>query len=79
MSCMEKYTNSMAQLQRECRFRFTFPSRHVTTIYKANGFTIFLNRTAYASFGGLLMALTGAYRHVSNITVGDNVYLLARK
>lgn len=35
--------------------------------------------TAYASFGGLLMALTGAYRHVSNITVGDNIYLLARK
>lgn len=35
--------------------------------------------TAYASFGGLLMALTGAYRHVSSITVGDNVYLLARQ
>jgi len=38
-----------------------------------------LRSTAYASFGGLLMALTGAYRHVSAITVGDNVYLLARK
>lgn len=36
-------------------------------------------RTAYASFGGLLMALTGQYRHLSSITVGDNVYLLARK
>lgn len=36
-------------------------------------------RTAYASFGGLLMALTGHYRHLSSITVGDNIYLLARK
>ncbi|SCZ90742.1 BZ3500_MvSof-1268-A1-R1_Chr1-3g02205 [Microbotryum saponariae] len=35
--------------------------------------------TAYASFGGLLMALSGSYRHVSNVTVGENVYLLLRR
>ncbi|WFD32652.1 DNA-directed RNA polymerases I, II, and III subunit RPABC3 [Malassezia sp. CBS 17886] len=34
--------------------------------------------TVYASFGGLLMALTGAYRHLSKLTVGANVYLLVR-
>lgn len=35
--------------------------------------------TAYASFGGLLMALKGDYRHLSAVTVGENIYLLARK
>ncbi|WFD04900.1 DNA-directed RNA polymerases I, II, and III subunit RPABC3 [Malassezia vespertilionis] len=34
--------------------------------------------TVYASFGGLLMALTGSFRHLSKITVGANVYLLVR-
>ncbi|PWN53150.1 RNA polymerase [Violaceomyces palustris] len=34
--------------------------------------------TVYGSFGGLLMALTGSYRHLSNVTVGANVYLLLR-
>ncbi|CAO1617093.1 unnamed protein product [Jaminaea pallidilutea] len=34
--------------------------------------------TVYGSFGGLLMALTGNYRHLSNVTVGNNVYLLLR-
>lgn len=34
--------------------------------------------TVYGSFGGLLMALTGAYRHLSKLTVGSNVYLLMR-
>lgn len=34
--------------------------------------------TVYASFGGLLMALTGSYRHLSNLAVGSNVYLLIR-
>lgn len=34
--------------------------------------------TVYGSFGGLLMALTGSYRHLSKITVGTNVYLLIR-
>ncbi|ORY85377.1 RNA polymerase I [Leucosporidium creatinivorum] len=35
--------------------------------------------TAYASFGGLLMALSGSYRHVSGVTVGEYVYLLLRR
>lgn len=35
--------------------------------------------TAYASFGGLLMALRGSYRHLANVIVGENVYLLMRK
>lgn len=35
--------------------------------------------TAYASFGGLLMALGGAYRHLRDLSVGNNVYLLVRK
>lgn len=34
--------------------------------------------TVYGSFGGLMMALTGNYRHMSNITIGSNVYLLMR-
>lgn len=34
--------------------------------------------TAYVSFGGLLMALTGVYRHMANLTVGEYVYLLLR-
>lgn len=35
--------------------------------------------SAYASFGGLLMALSGSYRHVNSITVGQNIYILLRK
>ena len=38
-----------------------------------------LFRTAYASFGGLLMALTGSFRHMTNIVLGDPVFLLMRK
>ncbi|KAG8821821.1 DNA-directed RNA polymerases I, II, and III subunit RPABC3 [Serendipita sp. 401] len=34
---------------------------------------------AYISYGGLLMALAGHYRHMSNIILGENVYLLLRK
>ncbi len=37
------------------------------------------SRTAYFSFGGLLMALRGSYRHLANVVVGENVYLLMRK
>lgn len=36
-------------------------------------------RTAYASFGGLLMALSGSYRHISGVSVGEYVYLLIRR
>ncbi|KAI9012621.1 RNA polymerase [Phycomyces nitens] len=35
--------------------------------------------SVYASFGGLLMCLEGDYRHLQNITVGENIYLLLRK
>ncbi|PPQ89581.1 hypothetical protein CVT25_012326 [Psilocybe cyanescens] len=35
--------------------------------------------TAYISFGGLLMSLTGSSRHMTSIVLGDPVYLLMRK
>ncbi|KAF5356048.1 hypothetical protein D9756_003907 [Leucocoprinus leucothites] len=35
--------------------------------------------TAYASFGGLLMSLTGSFRHMTSIVLGDPIYLLVRK
>ncbi|GJJ09498.1 hypothetical protein Clacol_003721 [Clathrus columnatus] len=35
--------------------------------------------TVYASFGGLLMSLTGSHRHLQNIVLGDPVYLLMRR
>ncbi|CAI2187454.1 4597_t:CDS:2 [Funneliformis geosporum] len=33
----------------------------------------------YISFGGLLMALEGDFRHVQNIHVGQNVYMLMKR
>ncbi|KAG9295644.1 hypothetical protein G9A89_002962 [Geosiphon pyriformis] len=33
----------------------------------------------YISFGGLLMALEGDHRHITNIYVGQNCYLLLRR
>ncbi|KAF7306676.1 DNA-directed RNA polymerases I, II, and III subunit RPABC3 [Mycena indigotica] len=35
--------------------------------------------TAYASFGGLLLSLTGSYRHMTSIVLGEPVYLLMRR
>ncbi|GHJ84890.1 hypothetical protein NliqN6_1292 [Naganishia liquefaciens] len=35
--------------------------------------------TAYLSFGGLLMALRGNYRALSNLVIGENVYLCVGK
>ncbi|KAJ7169571.1 hypothetical protein C8R46DRAFT_201838 [Mycena filopes] len=35
--------------------------------------------TAYASFGGLLLSLTGSFRHMTSIVLGDPVYVLMRK
>ncbi|KAF8973721.1 hypothetical protein BDZ97DRAFT_1776492 [Flammula alnicola] len=35
--------------------------------------------TAYISFGGLLLSLTGSFRHMTSIVLGDPVYLLMRK
>ncbi|KAG1867894.1 RNA polymerase I [Suillus subalutaceus] len=34
---------------------------------------------AYASFGGLLLSITGSYRHLTNVVLGDPVYVLLRK
>ncbi|TFL06636.1 RNA polymerase [Pterulicium gracile] len=48
-------------------------------IYKFDGGTTSEVVTVYASFGGLLMSLTGSFRHMSNIILGDPVYLLLRK
>ncbi|CAK5265293.1 unnamed protein product [Mycena citricolor] len=34
--------------------------------------------TAYVSFGGLLLSLTGSFRHMTNIVLGDPIYVLLR-
>ncbi|KAF7965656.1 hypothetical protein HWV62_37031 [Athelia sp. TMB] len=47
-------------------------------VYKFDGGTAEIV-TAYASFGGLLMSLTGSFRHMTNIVLGDPVYILLRK
>ncbi|TFK41012.1 hypothetical protein BDQ12DRAFT_703852 [Crucibulum laeve] len=47
-------------------------------VYKFDGGTAEIV-TAYASFGGLLMSLTGSFRHMTNIVLGDPVYLLMRR
>ncbi|KAL1952051.1 hypothetical protein VTO73DRAFT_1200 [Trametes versicolor] len=35
--------------------------------------------TAYASFGGLLMSITGSFRHMTSIVLGDPVFILLRR
>ncbi|EOR03519.1 hypothetical protein E3P92_03799 [Wallemia ichthyophaga] len=35
--------------------------------------------TAYISFGGLLLAITGHVRYLSDISVGEDLYLLVRR
>jgi DNA-directed RNA polymerase I, II, and III subunit RPABC3 len=37
------------------------------------------NRAVYVSFGGLLMCLAGDQRHLQELNVGDQLYLLMRK
>ncbi|KAK1223814.1 DNA-directed RNA polymerases I, II, and III subunit RPABC3 [Marasmius sp. AFHP31] len=46
-------------------------------VYKFDGGTAEVV-TAYASFGGLLMSLTGSFRHMTNIVLGDPIYILLR-
>ncbi|KAF9044870.1 RNA polymerase I [Hymenopellis radicata] len=46
-------------------------------VYKFDGNTQEIV-TAYASFGGLLMSLTGSFRHMTNVVLGDPIYLLMR-
>ncbi|KAG7450351.1 RNA polymerase [Guyanagaster necrorhizus] len=47
-------------------------------VYKFDGGTAEIV-TAYASFGGLLMSLTGSFRHMTSIVLGDPIYLLMRR
>ncbi|KIJ68285.1 hypothetical protein HYDPIDRAFT_124610 [Hydnomerulius pinastri MD-312] len=47
-------------------------------VYKFDGGTAEIV-TAYASFGGLLLSLTGSFRHMANIVLGDPVYILVRR
>ncbi|KAI6132696.1 RNA polymerase [Pisolithus croceorrhizus] len=35
--------------------------------------------TVYASFGGLLLSLTGFFRHMAGIVLGDPIFILLRK
>ncbi|KIM67166.1 hypothetical protein SCLCIDRAFT_228185 [Scleroderma citrinum Foug A] len=47
-------------------------------VYKFDGGTAEIV-TAYASFGGLLLSLTGSFRHMASIVLGDPIYILLRK
>ncbi|KAH7915390.1 RNA polymerase I [Hygrophoropsis aurantiaca] len=47
-------------------------------VYKFDGGTAEIV-TAYASFGGLLLSLTGSFRHLTSVVLGDPVYILIRK
>ncbi|KAF8898570.1 RNA polymerase I [Infundibulicybe gibba] len=47
-------------------------------VYKFDGSTSEIV-TVYASFGGLLLSLTGSFRHLTSVVLGDPVYLLIRK
>ncbi|KAG8951992.1 DNA-directed RNA polymerases I, II, and III subunit RPABC3 [Tulasnella sp. 424] len=35
--------------------------------------------TVYVSFGGLLMSLAGSFRHLQNVVIGENIYILMRR
>jgi len=48
-------------------------------VYKFDGGTSSEIVTAYMSYGGLLMTLTGSHRHMTGIVLGDPVYLLMRR
>lgn len=61
--------------QKKC---LTHPTPFSLQIYKYDEGAASDTVTVYGSFGGLLMALTGNYRHLSNVTIGNNVYLLLR-
>ncbi|KAF9240927.1 RNA polymerase I [Melanogaster broomeanus] len=47
-------------------------------VYKFDGGTAEIV-TAYASFGGLLLSLSGSFRHMANVVLGDPIYILLRK
>ncbi|KAG2754597.1 nucleic acid-binding protein [Suillus brevipes Sb2] len=48
------------------------------TVYKFDPDLPTLCNTAYASFGGLLLSITGSYRHLTNVVLGDLAYVLLR-
>ncbi|THH11110.1 hypothetical protein EW145_g856 [Phellinidium pouzarii] len=48
-------------------------------VYKFDGGASSEIVTAYISFGGLLMTLTGSHRHMTGIVLSEPVYLLIRR
>lgn len=42
-------------------------------------FQLTKGRTAYISFGGLLLVITGAYRHLAKLRAEDDLYCLCRR
>ena len=65
---------------------YKFDSGTSEIVYVDGIFLILLERilksrcsTAYASFGGLLLSLTGSYRHMTSIVLGEPVYVLMRR
>jgi hypothetical protein len=69
---MNRYTSSTRE--RRCRtYRLLSNPIFIPRL------TSFPCRTAYASFGGLLMSLTGSFRHMTNVVLGESVYVLLRR
>ena len=69
--------NRYTSLTQERRFR-TSPLLLQLNFYRSR-LTPFSYSTAYASFGGLLMSLTGSFRHMTNVVLGESVYVLLRR
>ncbi|KAG0705524.1 hypothetical protein DFH29DRAFT_906956 [Suillus ampliporus] len=55
--------------------------RHRVTccIFTVYWLALILCSTAYASFGGLLLSITGSYRHLTSVVLSDPVCALLRK
>jgi DNA-directed RNA polymerase I, II, and III subunit RPABC3 len=71
LGSLSRFINSMVKVVKLCK-----------SFFQSSCFSLTSNmdyRTAYASFGGLLMSLTGSFRHMTSIVLGDPVYLLMRK
>lgn len=69
--CCFRSTNSMVGLLKSCKASLLSCS--------PRGVTCWYDSTAYASFGGLLLSLTGSFRHMANVVLGDPVYILLRR
>jgi len=73
----QRFENRYTSLTQERRFRTSrLPLR---PNLRCSKLTLFPYRTAYASFGGLLMSLTGSFRHMTNVVLGESVYVLLRR